>query len=90
MGYGDRIIKKTWFIIPTELKSPEDYSLYWCYYNKRGELTKQPWAVALGAPHHNNWSGKVWAGKDWLRLDSLYPMKQIFINWNSEPWGDLK
>jgi len=84
----DKMINKTWFIIPTELKSPEDYSLYWCYYNKQGNLRKQ--SPSSEPAHHNNWSGYVWASKDWLRLDSLYPMKQIFINWNELPWSDLK
>ena len=90
--YGDRIINKTWFIKPTELKSPEDYSLYWCYYDKIGELKTQPIKIDErdNSVHHKRWSGYIWASKDWLRLDSLYPMKQIVINWNNLPWSDLK
>ena len=86
-GYGDRIIEKTWFIKPTELKSPKDYSLYWCYYNIKGELNRNK---IINPAHHSDWSGYVWAGKDWLILDSLYPMKQKVINWNNLPWSDLK
>ena len=95
-GFGDGIINKTWFIKPTELKSPEDYSLYWCYYDKFGELNTQPMKISkrdskiINSVRHKGWSGYIWASKDWLRLDSLYPMKQIIINWNNLPWGDLK
>ena len=94
-GYGDRIIKKTWFIKPTELKSPEDYSLYWCYYNIIGELNRQSQtsyisSKIINSVRHKRWSGYVWASKDWLILDSLYPMKQKVINWNNLPWSDLK
>ena len=94
-GKGGRTIKKTWFIKPTELKSPEDYSLYWCYYNIKGELNRQSQTSYISGKiinpaYHNDWSRYVWAGKDWLRLDSLYPMKQILINWNNLPWSDLK
>ena len=95
-NYGHRIINKTWFIKPTELKSPEDYSLYWCYYDKFGKLNTQPMKISerdskiINSVRHKRWSGYIWASKDWLRLDSLYPTKQIVINWNNLPWSDLK
>ncbi len=87
LGVGHQ---RTWIIYPFDitvrLGDEPDYSVYWCYY-ERGVIGMM--SDVSSQKDKKGWS-YVWAKKRWQLVADKTFFKDKFINWNKEPWSDLK